>query len=106
MLNDLRFRLSSLFRRNAMDAELDQELRFHIEHEVEKHTRAGMTTEEARRCARLTFGGLDQVKEDCREARGTGLLENFWQDVQYGLRVHGKSPSFFMIASLTLALGI
>jgi predicted permease len=106
MLNDLRFRLRALFRRNVMEAELDQELRFHFEHEVEKYTRAGMTAEEARRRTRLAFGGLEQVKEDCREARGLSLLENLWQDIHYGLRVYGQSPSFFIVGALTLALGI
>jgi predicted permease len=105
MLSDLRFRLCSLFRRNVRE-ELDQELRFHIQREVEKHIPTGLTTEEERRHARLTFSGPDQVKEDCRETRGTGLLEDFWQDIRYGVRVHCKSPSFFFIASLTLALGI
>jgi predicted permease len=106
MLNDLHFRLRALFRRNAVEAELDQELRFHLEHEVEKYLRTGMTKEEARRRARLTFGGLERVKEDCRETRGTSLLENVCQDIHYGLRVHRKSPSFFTIAALTLGLGI
>jgi predicted permease len=106
MLNDLRFRLRALFRRNQMESELDQELHFHFEREVEKYTRDGMTPEQARRRVRLTFGGHEQVKEDCREARGTSLLETVWQDIQYATRVHSKHPGFFVIATLTLALGL
>src|SRR5271155_1780103 len=106
MLNDLRFRLRALFRRNSMETELEQELRFHFEHEVEKRIRAGMPPDQARRHTRLTFGGHEQVKEDCREARGTRLLETFIQDTRYGNRVHRKSLSFFIFAALTLPLGI
>jgi hypothetical protein len=70
MLNDLRFRFRALFRRGSLEEELNQELHFHFEQQVEKYTRAGMSSEEARRRTRLTFGGHEQVKEDCREAHG------------------------------------
>jgi predicted permease len=106
MLNDLRFRLRALFRRNAVEAELNEELVFHFEHEVEKNKRLGMTSKEATRRARLAFGGQEQVKEDCREARGTSLVETTIQDVRYSVRAMRKNPGFFAIAGLTLALGI
>src|SRR6202041_1896268 len=72
MLNDLRYRLRALFRRDAMESELDQELRFHFENAVEKYVRSGMTEEAARRRAKLAFGGDTQIKQECRDARGTG----------------------------------
>ena len=65
MLSDLFIRLRSLFRRRAVEGELDEELRFHVEHHVEKYIQSGLTREEAMRRTRLEFGGLDQVKEDC-----------------------------------------
>ena len=71
VLSDLVFRLRSLFRRGAVENELDEELRFHLEQQVEKHLRAGLTREEATRQTRLQFGGLGHVKEDCRESRGS-----------------------------------
>src|SRR3984885_12817617 len=106
MLNDLLFRLRALFRRRAVEAELDEELRFHFENEVEKHKRRGLAPEEARRRARLSFGGHDQIKEDIREARGTTLLESCLHDLRYGLRFLGKNPGFSIIAALTLSLGV
>jgi predicted permease len=106
MLNDLLFRLRALFRRRAVEAELDEELRFHFENEVEKHKSRGVAPEEARRRARLSFGGHDQIKEDIREARGTTLLESCLHDLRYGLRFLGKNPGFSIIAALTLSLGV
>jgi len=106
MLHDLLFRLRSLLRHPAAENELDDELRFHVEQQTDKYVKSGMSEAEARRRVRLEFGGLDQVKNECREARGVSLVETLVQDLHYSARTLLHSPAFTACAVLTLALGI
>jgi putative ABC transport system permease protein len=95
-----------LFRRHAAEGELDDELHFHLERQIAKYLRAGMSEAEAERRVRLEFGGLDQIKDQCREARGIGFIETLAQDLRYTTRTLLHSLAFTSCAVLTLALGI
>lgn len=98
--------LGRLLNRKRMEADLDKELRFHFESQVADKVRSGIPEAEARRLTRLEFGGIEQIKEDCRDRRGTMGLESLVQDARYSVRQLRRSPGFATVAILTVALGI
>src|SRR5262245_16449953 len=98
--------LRRLFSRRKQEEELEKELSFHLDLHTSDLIAQGHSPEEARRRARLALGGPDQVKEQCRDARGTRWLEDLLQDLRYGVRMLLNKPGFALIAVIMLAAGI
>ena len=102
----LRHRLRSLLRRDAVEDELERELSLHLEQLTREQMEAGLSEADARRAAARAFGSPGLVKEQCRDTRRVGLLEDLVKDTRYALRLLARSPGFALTAILSLALGI
>jgi predicted permease len=102
----VRLRVRSLLRRGAVERELDRELQFHLDQEIEKNARLGMAPAAACSSAFQRLGGVAQIQEECRDTRRTAFIENFIRDLQYAARALVRAPVFTLAAVGTLAFGI
>ena len=100
------FRLFSLFRKRRVESELAAELRFHLEKQIEVNIAAGMSPTDARAAALRLFGGIEQIKEDCRAVHRLNLIENLLQDIRYGARGLMRTPLLVLVAAVSIGLGI
>lgn len=105
-LYSLPLRFRSLFHANQVDEEIKEELREHLAQQIQENIAKGMSPEQARYSAVRSMGGITQLEQKCRDARGGNILEDFVQDLRYGFRQLSRNPGFSVLAILCLTLGI
>src|SRR5260370_35761159 len=104
MLDRVRLRLRALLRREKVEADLDDELWYHLEKDIERNIARGMEPRAARSAALRAFGGVQQIKEASRDSRGIQFAENIWRDLRYGAWMLRTHPGFTLTVVITLAL--
>src|SRR5438445_5109537 len=99
-------RLRSIFRREQVEQDLEEEMRYHLERKTEEYAAAGLASDEARHAAMRAMDGMERHKEECRDTRRVNWLEDFLQDLKFAVRMLRRTPGFAAVVVLTLALGI